>query len=81
VGTGDTTADARQAQCAALRALGPARRLELALEMSEQARAIALQGLRARRPDLGRREARALLLRRLLGDALFEAAWRGRTPR
>ena len=59
--SGDTVAVAREVQRATLRALGPARRLELAIEMSEQ--------------------ARARLLRRILGDDLFEAAWCDRTPR
>ena len=78
---GDTAAAARRVQCAALRALGPARRVELALEMSEQARAIATEGIMARHPGLGPEQARARLLRRLLGADLFDAAWRGRTPR
>lgn len=72
---------AREVQRATLRALGPARRLELAIEMSELARATALQGIMAREPGLGLEEARARLLRRILGDELFDAAWRDRTPR
>jgi len=79
--TGDTAATAREVQRATLRALGPARRLELAIEMSEQARATAIQGIMARHPGLGPEQARARLLRRLLGADLFDAAWRGRTPR
>jgi hypothetical protein len=81
MGMGDTAAAARDVQRATLRALGPARRLELAIEMSEQARATAIQGIMARQPGLDAEQARARLLRRLLGDDLFDAAWRDRTSR
>jgi hypothetical protein len=77
----DTAAAAREVQLAALRALGPARRVELALEMSDQARAVSLAGLLAREPELSPEQARARLLRRILGAALFDAAWPGRTAR
>lgn len=71
----DTDAAARDVQRAALCALGPAQRVELAFEMSEQARAVALAGVLAREPGLRPEEARARLLRRILGAALFDAAW------
>ncbi|MEN8160169.1 MAG: hypothetical protein ABFS41_08875 [Myxococcota bacterium] len=61
--------------------LGPARRVELAFEMSQQARETSIRGARAREPGLTQEEARARLLRRLLGDALYRAAWPTRTPR
>jgi hypothetical protein len=77
----DTAAAAREVQLAALRALGPARRVELALEMSEQARAVSLAGVMAREPELSLEQARARLLRRILGAALFDAAWPARTAR
>lgn len=72
----DTTREALDAQRAAQRRLGPARRVELAFEMSEQAREISIRGALAREPGLTPEEARARLLRRLLGDALYGAAWR-----
>jgi len=71
----DTSVVAREAQLAALRAMGPGRRAELALEMSEQARKISIQGILARHPELGYAEARAQLLRRLLGPELYDAAY------
>ena len=77
----DTDDRARQVQRAAQRALGPARRVELVIEMSERARAVAVSGLMKRHPELTHGEARARLVRRLLGDALFEAAWPRPTPR
>lgn len=77
----DTTRAAREAQLAAQRRLAPAARVELAFEMSEQARAISIEGAMSREPGLSREEARARLLRRLLGDELFEACWPTRAPR
>jgi len=71
----DTLVAARDVQLAALRAMGPGRRAELALEMSEQAREISIQGIRARDPELRYAEARAQLLRRLLGPELYDAAY------
>ena len=71
----DTSVAARDVQLAALRAMGPARRAELALEMSEQAREITIQGILARNPELSYAEARAQLLRRLLGPELYDAAY------
>jgi len=49
--------------------------------MSEQARTVSIQGAMVREPTLSLVEARARLLRRLFGDALFEAAWPARTAR
>ncbi|MEZ4282665.1 MAG: hypothetical protein R3F21_23965 [Myxococcota bacterium] len=76
----DTHPEAHAAQLDAYRAMTPARRLRLALEMSERAREIAIAGELAREPELGIEGARARVLRRILGDALFEDAYvkRGR---
>jgi hypothetical protein len=71
----DTSREAADVQRATQRNLGPARRVELAFEMSEQARRISIQGALAREPGLEPEEARRRLLQRLLGDALYRAAW------
>lgn len=71
----DTNPEAREVQLAAYRAMGSARRLQLAFEMSEHAREIAIDGIMARHPELTRTEARLRVIRRLLGDSLFDAAW------
>jgi hypothetical protein len=71
----DTSRAARRAQRVALAALGPEGRVELALAMSEQARAISIQGALDREPGLGPEEARARLVRRLIGAVLYDAAW------
>ena len=76
----DTHPQARQAQLEALRRLGAAGRVARALEMSEQARRIAVQGWLDRHPEASAEQARAQVLRRALGDELFEAAYR-RKPR
>jgi hypothetical protein len=49
--------------------------MPLAIEMSERARAIAISGAMAREPGISRDEARLRVLRQILGDALFDAAY------
>ena len=72
----DTIDAARRVQREAQARLGGARRVELAFEMSAQAREISIAGIRSRHPELSPAEARTRLLRRLLGDELYEAAYR-----
>lgn len=60
----DTSPDVRARQIAAWRRLGPARRLQIALEMSEATMQLALDGLRARNPNETRDRVRALLATR-----------------
>ena len=74
----DTHPDAHLAQIEAYRVMGPARRVRLAIEMSERAREIAIAGVLAREPGISREEARARVLREILGDALFDAAYTNR---
>ena len=75
----DTTPDAHRAQIEIWRAMGPARRVRLAIEMSERARAIAVAGVMAREPGISPEAARLRVLRQILGDALFEAAYGSRS--
>jgi hypothetical protein len=63
----DTDTGALEAQLAALRRLGPAGRVRLAVEMSEDARRISFEGERRRHPELTPAEARLAVLRRLWG--------------
>lgn len=58
--------------------MSPAQRLLLAIEMSERAREIAIAGAMAREPGISREEARLRVLRQILGDELFEAAYANR---
>ena len=71
----DTHPDAHRVQIEAYRAMGPARRLQLAFEMSERAREIAIAGVMNREPGISPEAARRRVLRQILGDALFEAAY------
>lgn len=74
----DTHPEAHRSQVEAYRAMGPARRLQVAREMSERAREIAIEGVMAREPGIGRAEARLRVLRWILGEALFDAAYAAR---
>jgi hypothetical protein len=71
----DTDTGAHRAQLDAYRAMGPARRVRMVIEMSERARRLSIQGMQRRHPGMSSSEARARVLRRTLGDELFEAAW------
>lgn len=75
----DTTPDAHRVQIEIWRAMAPEARVRLAIEMSERAREIAIAGAMAREPGIGREQARLRVLRQVLGDALFEAAYGGRS--
>jgi hypothetical protein len=78
----DTEAGALEAQLSALRRLGPAGRVRLAAEMSEDVRRISFEGERRRHPELTVEEARLAVRRRQWGDQLAarvsEANVRGR---
>jgi hypothetical protein len=74
----DTTPDAHRAQIELWRAMSPSRRVQLAIEMSERAREIAIAGVMAREPGLSFEAARLRVFRKILGDALFEAAYGSR---
>ncbi len=67
----DTTAEAQAAQFEAYRRLGASRRVELAAQMSEEARAIAVSGIASRHPELSETERHEQLLRTLLGEVLY----------
>jgi len=66
----DTAPGAREAQVVAVRRLGPSDRLRLAVEMSEDARRIAIEGEQRRHPELTATEARGAVLRRMWGAEL-----------
>jgi len=76
----DTSAEAHTAQRQALRRLGGAARVEMAFAMTREARQIAIDGILSRHPELSREQARHVLLRRLLGEELWSAAYGHRRP-
>ena len=55
--------------------MGPAKRVETAVAMSQDARAIAMAGIRARHPDYNELQVKQALFRLTLGDRLFKVAW------
>lgn len=71
----DTSLEARDAQRDAQRRLGAVGRVELAFEMSAEARRISIAGMMRRDSTLSEAEARKRLLRRILGTELYGAAF------
>ena len=71
----DTTDAAHRAQIEVYRRMSGSRRVEIAAQMSEDARAIAVAGIRRRHPRYTEAELRHALMRLLLGDDLFSRAW------
>lgn len=71
----DTTREADAVQRMAWRRMGPTRRLEQALRMSDDVRELSILGVMARCPELTYRQAMLAIVRQSLGDALFEAAF------
>jgi hypothetical protein len=70
--TTDTDDAAQRVQLAANRRLSASERVRLAVEMSEAARRIAIDGERRRHPELTEEQARRVVLRRMWGAALAE---------
>jgi hypothetical protein len=77
----DTARDAHEAQLVALRRLGADGRVRLAAEMSEDARRIAAEGERRRKPWLSEEEARRIVLHRIWGPDLASRVEQGAARR
>ena len=71
----DTTPEADAAQFTACRRMSDARRLELALQMSDEARRITAAGIRAHHPDYTGTHVEDALRLMMLGTRLFHMAW------
>lgn len=71
----DTTAEAAAAQIAALRRLSPGERVRIALEMSQIAHDLALDGLRRWHPEWSLERARRELARQTWGAELARWIW------
>jgi hypothetical protein len=76
----DTDENAYRVQIEVYRRLGAEARARMAAEMSEDARRIALAGIRQRHPDYDDEQARRALFRLLLGDDAVSAMWPGEPP-
>lgn len=70
IGARDTSAAARDEQLRAFRRLSPAERVALACQMSDEARALAADGLRGRNPNLTATQLQVALRELLLGPEL-----------
>jgi hypothetical protein len=68
----DTEEAARQVQLKVTRRLTASERVRLAVEMSEAARRIAIDGERRRHPELTEEQARHVVFRRMWGAALAQ---------
>ena len=66
----DTNSDARRVQRAIFRRMSGSERVEMAFEMSDAARSLALAGIRHRHPDWPPQQVYDALLDRLHGSEL-----------
>jgi hypothetical protein len=71
----DTSDAALRAQIEAARRLGPEGRLSVAVELSEETRRIAVEGVMRRHPEYDLARARREVARLLIGPALAERVW------
>ena len=71
----DTTPEADAMQFAVYRRMSDARRLELSLQMSDEARLITAAGIRAHHPEYTAEHVEDALRLMLLGPRLFHLAW------
>jgi hypothetical protein len=75
----DTTAEALAVQFRVLRQIGPARRLAMMFELSDNLRSLVEAGVRHRHPDWNDRTIEREVIRLMIGDDLFRQAY-GKEP-
>jgi hypothetical protein len=68
----DTSADIFERQLEAFRRMTPERRVELAAEMSDEIRALAMDGIRSRHPEYKSDQVEPALAELLLGRQLAD---------
>ena len=68
----DTTPEAHKKQVEILRKLSPEQLALISLELSDNVRQIAIEGIRRMHPDFTETRIRRELLRRLVGDELYQ---------
>jgi len=73
----DTSREAYERQLALYRAMTPERRSELALEMSDDVRRIAAEGIKRRHPEYSERDVRRALVALLYGKDAASKVWPG----
>jgi hypothetical protein len=73
----DTSLEAIRVQHAIYRRMPPEQRLRLACQMSDSARALAADGVRARHPEYSERQVQLAVIRMMLGNELFRRVYSG----
>ena len=68
----DTTLDAHKKQVEILRKMSPEKRALISFELSDNVRQIAMEGIRRMHPEFTETQVIRELLRRLVGDELFQ---------
>lgn len=76
----DTSAAAHEAQLRCYRRMSGAEKVAIAVQLSEDVRAVAMAGIRSRHPEYSDREVWFAFARLLHGDEVFGRAW-PRAPR
>ena len=71
----DTVPTARAVHLRVYQGMPPSDRVALAFAMTEDARRLAADGIRARHPEYDEALVRAAMRRVILGDALCRAVW------
>ncbi|MBM4026860.1 MAG: hypothetical protein FJ280_15870 [Planctomycetes bacterium] len=78
-GKGDTSPEARRVQYDLCRRMSLGQRLELAFDMCDTGRALAMAGLRMRHPEASEEQLQRLWARQHLGRELFERVYGAET--
>lgn len=68
----DTTPEAHKRQVEILRKLSPERKALMAMELTDNIRQIAVEGIRSRHPEFNEKQIMRELLRMIVGDELFQ---------
>jgi len=68
----DTTPDAHRKQIEILQKMSPEKRALISFELSDNVRQIAMAGIKKQHPDFTDTQIRRELLRRMVGDELFQ---------
>jgi len=71
----DTTPQAEQVQLEIFRRMGPEKRLQAGIELSQLCRKLLLEGVRMRHPEYDEREVKLAAIRLTLPEDLFLAAY------
>lgn len=71
----DTSPEMHAVQIELYRSMSPARRVEIAVQLSEDVWAIAADGIGARHPGYDENQVQWALRRLRLGDELFRRVW------